>query len=38
MSLLPIKYKDRLEWLNEKGERHREDGPAIEHLNGGEEW
>lgn len=26
------------EWRNEKGELHREDGPAVEWVNGGKSW
>ena len=25
-------------WKNNKGQRHREDGPAVEYANGGKEW
>ena len=25
-------------WYNEQGELHREDGPAVEYLNGTKEW
>jgi len=32
------KFSDRIEYLNEKGQRHREDGPAIEWNNGSKEW
>ena len=31
-------YPDRTEWRNEKGELHREDGPAIEHGDGTKSW
>jgi hypothetical protein len=27
-----------IRWYNEAGQRHREDGPAIEHVNGTKEW
>jgi len=27
-----------IEWRNESGQLHREDGPAIEHLEGAKEW
>ncbi len=30
--------KDKIEYLNEKGQYHREDGPAIEWNNGIKEW
>jgi hypothetical protein len=31
-------YNDRTEWKNEKGQLHREDGPAIEYTNGNKSW
>jgi hypothetical protein len=31
-------FPDRIEYLNEKGQYHREDGPAIEFINGSKEW
>ena len=31
-------YDDRIEWYNQKGQCHREDGPAIEWANGTKEW
>jgi hypothetical protein len=30
--------RDRTEWTNAAGEKHRLDGPAIEWLNGGKAW
>ena len=32
------KFSDRIEYRNEKGQYHREDGPAIEFINGSKEW
>ncbi len=32
------KSKDRIEYYNDKGELHREDGPAIEYNNGTKHW
>jgi hypothetical protein len=31
-------FPDRIEYLNEKGQLHREDGPAREYSNGSKEW
>ena len=31
-------YEDRTEYYNELGKVHREDGPAIEYINGGKVW
>jgi len=31
-------YIDRTEWFNIQGQRHREDGPAIEYANGSRFW
>ena len=31
-------YEDRTEWFLLEGELHREDGPAIEYVNGHKEW
>ena len=31
-------FPDRIEYLNEKGQLHREDGPAREYSNGTKEW
>jgi hypothetical protein len=31
-------YEDKTIWFNEKGQYHREDGPAIEYVNGTKEW
>ena len=31
-------HKDRIEWYNDKGQYHREDGPAIECSNGTKLW
>lgn len=31
-------YGDYIEWRNEKGQFHREDGPALEYVNGGKGW
>jgi hypothetical protein len=33
-----IELEDRFEYLNEKGELHRLDGPAREYNNGSREW
>jgi hypothetical protein len=33
-----IELEDRIEYLNEKGQYHREDGPAREFINGTKEW
>lgn len=33
-----IKYDDRIEYVNADKERHRTDGPAVEHNNGRKEW
>ena len=33
-----IELEDRFEYLNEKGQYHREDGPAREFINGTKEW
>jgi hypothetical protein len=30
--------KDMIEYLNEQGERHREDGPAVEFIDGYKAW
>jgi hypothetical protein len=38
MSSIKIKYKDRIEYQNEKGNLHREDGPAIEFSDGDKWW
>lgn len=37
-SSIPIKYDNRVEWRNEKGRIHREDGPAIEWDSGYKTW
>jgi len=29
---------NRVEWLNEKGKRHRTDGPAVEYSGGDRSW
>lgn len=34
----PVNIGGNLFWLNEKHEFHREDGPAIEWVNGNKEW
>ena len=31
-------YGECIEWLNDSGQLHREDGPAIENQNGYKEW
>jgi len=31
-------YEDRTEWLNEAGELHRLDGPAVEWSDGAKSW
>jgi hypothetical protein len=31
-------FSDRTEWYNDKGQYHREDGPAIEYANGTKSW
>ena len=31
-------YDDRTDWYNEKGQLHREDGPAVELIDGTKEW
>ena len=31
-------FKDRTEWRNLEGKFHREDGPAIEYINGDKAW
>ncbi len=31
-------YDNRTEWFNKDGQRHREDGPAIEYANGYKAW
>ena len=28
----------RVEWRDDEGRLHREDGPAVEHANGSEKW
>lgn len=28
----------RRKWINSDGKLHRDDGPAIEHINGTKEW
>jgi hypothetical protein len=33
-----IEVEGRVEYLNEKGELHREDGPACEYINGSKSW
>ena len=33
-----IKLEDRIEYRNEDGFLHREDGPAVEYLNGDKSW
>jgi hypothetical protein len=33
-----IKLPNRIEWRNKGGELHREDGPAVEYLDGSKEW
>lgn len=30
--------KNYISYFNEQGERHREDGPAVEYNDGGKEW
>ena len=31
-------YSDKTEWFNLEGQRHRDDGPAIEWANGSKSW
>ena len=31
-------YDNKTEWFNQEGQRHREDGPAIEYANGYKSW
>ena len=31
-------FDDRIEYYNDEGQKHREDGPAIEYVNGGKQW
>ena len=38
MSSTKVEYNDRIEWHNEKGKLHREDGPAIEWPDGSKVW
>jgi hypothetical protein len=38
MKITRIEYPSIIEWRNENGLLHREDGPAIEYLNGDKEW
>ena len=38
MSSTKVEYEDRIEWHNEKGKLHREDGPAVQWPNGYKEW
>ena len=33
-----VEYEDRVEWVNEEGELHRLDGPAVEWADGSKEW
>jgi len=32
------KHFRRFEWFNKKGLLHREDGPAVEYIDGGKHW
>ena len=35
----PTRFSNgRVEWRDEQGRLHREDGPALEHANGSEKW
>ena len=36
-SICIIEFGDKI-WYNDKGQKHREDGPAIEHENESKEW
>ncbi len=38
MKKFKVKFPDRIEYYNEKGERHRTDGPTIEWDNGDKLW
>jgi len=38
MESTKTKYLNRIEYQNEKGECHREDGPAVEYNNGDRWW
>jgi hypothetical protein len=38
MNSIKSEYKDKVEYFNEQGKRHREDGPAIEHKDGYKSW
>jgi DNA-binding HxlR family transcriptional regulator len=38
MELIKVEFVDRIEYKNELGQRHNEDGPAIEGYNGYKEW
>ena len=31
-------FDDRIEYYNDEGQKHREDGPAVEYSNGHKEW
>lgn len=34
----PVRYPDRMLWLDEHDRRHREDGPAVVYFSGTEIW
>lgn len=34
----PVRYTDRMVWLDEEGRRHREDGPAVVYFSGTALW
>ncbi len=38
MTSIKKEYSDRVEYLNESGQYHREDGPAIEYNDGHKSW
>ncbi len=38
MKSIKTEYSNRIEYYNEQGKRHREDGPAIEWNNGDKDW
>jgi hypothetical protein len=38
MKSIKKQYSNRIEYRNEQGDLHREDGPAIEYSDGYKEW
>jgi hypothetical protein len=38
MELIKVEFVDRIEYKNEQGQLHREDGPACEYNNGSKSW